>query len=43
MPKGNYYIPAPTNEPVLTYAPGTAEREELKDAVASARKVEIDI
>ncbi|WP_421873540.1 L-glutamate gamma-semialdehyde dehydrogenase [Marinoscillum sp.] len=43
MPKGNYYIPAPSNEPVLTYAPGTSERKALKAAVAEARKEEKDI
>lgn len=29
MPKGNYFVPDPINEPILSYAPGTAEREEL--------------
>ena len=29
MPKGNFFVPDPINEPVLSYAPGTAEREEL--------------
>ncbi|HCX22690.1 MAG: 1-pyrroline-5-carboxylate dehydrogenase [Flammeovirgaceae bacterium] len=43
MPKGNYYIPTPSNEPVLTYAPGTPERAALKEAVAAARKEERDI
>ncbi|WP_258099339.1 L-glutamate gamma-semialdehyde dehydrogenase [Marinoscillum pacificum] len=43
MPKGNYYIPTPSNEPVLTYAPGTPERAALKEAVAAARKEQRDI
>lgn len=43
MPKGNYYIPEPSNEPVLSYAPGTAEREALQQAVKEARKHEVDI
>ncbi len=43
MSKGNYYIPEPSNEPVLTYAPVTPEREELKKAVKLARKEERDI
>jgi len=43
MSKGNYYTPEPSNEPVLTYAPGTPEREELKKAVKLARKEERDI
>ena len=29
MSRGNFNIPYPVNEPVLTYAPGTAEREEV--------------
>ena len=29
MPKGNFFIPEPVNEPVLSYAPGTSERESL--------------
>ena len=28
MSRGNFNIPYPVNEPVLTYAPGTPEREE---------------
>ncbi len=30
MPKGNFFVPDPINEPVLSYAPGTPEREELQ-------------
>lgn len=30
MPKGNFFVPVPVNEPVLSYAPGTPEREELQ-------------
>lgn len=29
MPKGNFFVPEPINEPVFSYAPGTAAREEL--------------
>lgn len=29
MPKGNFFIPDPINEPILSYTPGTAAREEL--------------
>ena len=43
MPKGNYYIPEPSNEPVLSYAPGTQEREALQNAVKAARAEERDI
>ena len=30
---GTFNIPAPHNEPVLSYAPGSPEREQLKDAL----------
>lgn len=43
MPKGTYFIPTPTNEPVLSYAPGTKEREELQKTVATFRAEEKDI
>ncbi len=38
-------IPAPVNEPVLSYAPGTPERAELKTALKdlSARQIEIPL
>ena len=29
MSKGNFNIPYPVNEPVLSYAPGTPEREDV--------------
>ncbi len=29
MPKGNFFVPDPVNEPILSYAPGTGERDEL--------------
>lgn len=31
MPKGVFNIPFPVNEPVLSYAPGSPEREELQE------------
>ncbi|MEN9333181.1 MAG: 1-pyrroline-5-carboxylate dehydrogenase [Bacteroidota bacterium] len=31
MPKGNYKIPTPINEPVKAYAPGSTERQRLLD------------
>src|SRR5437879_12232145 len=38
-------IPSPVNEPVLSYAPGAAERVELKRALKdlSARQIEIPL
>ncbi len=43
MPKGNFNVPTPKNEPVKTYAPGTPERQALRDAVADFRSKELDI
>ena len=43
MPKGIYKVPVPKNEIVLTYAPGTKEREDLKKALSEARSHEADI
>ncbi|MCS7037071.1 MAG: L-glutamate gamma-semialdehyde dehydrogenase [Saprospiraceae bacterium] len=38
-----FSLPHPINEPVLTYAPGTPERAELKKALADLKSVERDI
>src|SRR5215471_18924159 len=40
-----YRIPTPVNEPIRSYAPGTAERQALKQklAVMSAEKVDIPL
>jgi 1-pyrroline-5-carboxylate dehydrogenase len=43
MPKGFYNVPVPKNEPVLSYAPGSKERQMLKKALADARAVELDV
>ena len=43
MPKGVYPIPYPTNEPVLSYAPGSPERKALQAAVREMRSEEIDV
>ena len=40
---GFFNVPAPINEPVLNYAPGSKERAELKAALADARSKELDI
>jgi 1-pyrroline-5-carboxylate dehydrogenase len=40
---GFFKVPAPINEPVLNYAPGSKERAELKAALAEARSKELDI
>jgi len=43
MLKGFFNVPAPVNEPVYSYAPGTKERALLREAVAEARAQEIDV
>ncbi len=43
MPKGIYEVPVPSNEPVLTYGPGSKERENLKKAISEARASQADI
>ncbi|MET4082496.1 1-pyrroline-5-carboxylate dehydrogenase [Pedobacter sp. UYP30] len=43
MLKGFFNVPEPINEPILNYAPGSKERELLKDALAEARAQEQDI
>ncbi len=36
-------VPMPTNEPVKNYAPGSSEREDVKQAIASLRGKQIEI
>lgn len=43
MPKGVYQIPHPTNEPILSYAPGSPERVAVKKALEEARSIQYDI
>ena len=43
MSKGFYKSPAPYNEPVLSYMPGSPERKALKAAIAGLRSGQIDI
>jgi len=43
MPKGFFHVPLPQNEPVLSYAPGSKERQLLKKALADARAQELEI
>jgi 1-pyrroline-5-carboxylate dehydrogenase len=40
---GIYKVPTALNEPVLSYAPGSAEREKLKKALEQARSVVKDV
>lgn len=43
MPKGNFNIPAPINEPIKNYIPGSPERKELQEMLKHLRSQEIDI
>lgn len=43
MLKGFFNVPAPSNEPVYSYAPGTKERALLEAAIRDARAQEADI
>ncbi len=43
MATGFFKVPEPVNEPVLTYAPGSKERDELQNAIATARSMEIEV
>ncbi|MEO8962235.1 MAG: L-glutamate gamma-semialdehyde dehydrogenase [Ginsengibacter sp.] len=43
MNTGSFYYPLPANEPVLTYAAGSPERESLKDALKQLKNRKLDI
>ncbi|RLD48377.1 MAG: 1-pyrroline-5-carboxylate dehydrogenase, partial [Bacteroidetes bacterium] len=43
MAKGFYNVPIAKNEPILSYAPGTKERKELKAELEKLRSLEVDI
>ncbi|HEY6160039.1 MAG TPA: L-glutamate gamma-semialdehyde dehydrogenase [Bacteroidia bacterium] len=43
MPKGIYKVPIAHNEPVKSYAPGSAERKELQAMLKELRSKELDI
>ncbi len=43
MSNGIYQVPAAINEPVLNYAPGSAERKNLKAALTEMRSKVIDV
>jgi 1-pyrroline-5-carboxylate dehydrogenase len=40
---GFYNAPEPRNEPVLSYAPGTIERDELKKLIWEYRDNRVDV
>jgi 1-pyrroline-5-carboxylate dehydrogenase len=43
MSNAIFQVPVPVNEPVLGYAPGTAERAQLKNAIQEKAAVQIEI
>ncbi len=43
MPKGIYNVPNPINEPIKSYAPGSAERKELQAMLKELRSKQLDI
>jgi 1-pyrroline-5-carboxylate dehydrogenase len=43
MSLGYFSYPMPANEPVLSYAPGSAERKRLKEVLAELKKDQIDV
>src|SRR5690242_18140743 len=43
MSLGNFRYPMPVNEPVLTYAPGNAERVALKNTLKELKGQQIDV
>lgn len=43
MNYGDFYYPMPVNEPVLSYAPGSKEREQLKKVLAELKSQKVDI
>lgn len=43
MQFGDFYYPLPTNEPVLSYAPGSPEKKRLKEVLAELKKEKIDV
>lgn len=43
MPKGNFNIPTPVNEPIFSYKPGSPERATLKATITHMRNETIDV
>jgi len=43
MQYGDFYYPLPANEPVLNYAPGSAEKKRLKDVLKELKSAKIDV
>lgn len=43
MQFGDFYYPLPANEPVLNYAPGSAEKKRLKEVLKQMKSEKIDV
>jgi len=43
MQYGDFYYPLPVNEPVLNYAPGSAEKKRLKEVLKELKSSKIDV
>jgi 1-pyrroline-5-carboxylate dehydrogenase len=43
MNTGNFYYPLPANEPVLNFAPGSPERDKVKNALRELKSKKLDI
>ncbi len=43
MQYGDFYYPIPANEPVLNYAPGSAEKKRLKEVLAELKSKKADV
>lgn len=43
MQHGNFYYPIPANEPVLSYAPGSAEKLALKKVLEELKNTKVDV
>lgn len=43
MQYGDFYYPLPANEPVLNYAPGSAEKKRLKEVLKELKSSKVDV
>lgn len=43
MQFGDFYYPLPTNEPVLSYSPGSTERARLKEVLKELKSKKVDV
>ena len=43
MQYGDFYYPLPVNEPVLNYAPGSAEKKRLKEVIRELKSSSVDV